>query len=279
MPAGVTVAGAGSRAANPMSEQAHVHDVIVVGAGASGALAAVLLAKAKHDVLLLEANHFPVQTPCADWLGPQAEDILKLAAVPTKRILSDPVRQCSLYLGDFSKSIDPELPERRAFLVDYGQLTQAIVRQFQAAKRGCFEDQSNVVEIRLGEDKVTALLADGRQYLGRFLLLATGADARLVEQVGLSAGLATGEGWWTSSFSCPTAALAEAGRMDCVLSVGGAGGVGYRLSKDDRLTVGVCVGGSASDAQRELELLCGRFREHELLPSDWAEHARGVISI
>ncbi len=167
-----------------MRKEAHVHDVIVVGAGASGALAATLLAKAEHDVLLLDANRFPVQATCTDWLSPHAEDILKSASVPTDGILGDPVRHCSMYLADFSKSIDPELPERTAFLVDYGQLTQVIVRQFQASEGGHFEDQTDVVEIRLGEDKITALLNDGRQCLGKFLLLATGVDSRLVEQTG-----------------------------------------------------------------------------------------------
>lgn len=259
-----------------MNQEGHVHDVIVVGAGASGALAAALLAKAEHDVLLLDANRFPVQATCADWLSPHAEDILKSAAVPMKEILGDPVRHCSMYLADFSKSIDPELPERTAFLVDYGQLTQAIVQQFQANDCGRFEDQTDVVEIRLGEDKITALLNDGRQCLGRLLLLATGTDTRLVEQTGLSAELAAREGWWASAYSCPGGEFAAPGQMDCVLAVGGAGGVGYRISKEGRLTVGVCVEGSASDAQRELESLSDRFLQRGLLPSDWAEHAQGV---
>ena len=244
-----------------MRQEAHVHDVIVVGAGASGALAAVLLAKAEHDVLLLDANRFPVQATCTDWLSPHAEDILKSASVPTDGILGDPVRHCSMYLADFSKSIDPELPERTAFLVDYGQLTQAIVRQFQADERGRFEDQTDVVEIRLGEDSVTVLLSDGRERLGRFLLLAAGTDTRLIEQTGLSAGLASGEGWWMSAYSCPGGELAAPGRVDCVLAVGSAAGVGYRMSKDGRLTVGVCMEGSASDAQREMESLSDRFRQ------------------
>ena len=264
------------RSAYRMKKEGHVHDVIVVGAGASGALAAALLAKAEHDVLLLDANRFPMQATCADWLSPDAESILESAAVPTEGILGDPIRHCSMYLADFSKSIDPELPARTAFLVDYGQLTQAIIRQFQADGHGRFENQTNVVEIRLGEDKIAVLLADGQQYLGRFLLLATGTDTRLIEQTGLSAGIAEGEGWWASAYSCPSGALAAPGRMDCVLGVGGAGGVGYRMSKDGCLTVGVCVEGSPSDAQRELESLSDRFRQHELLPSDWAEHARGV---
>ncbi len=259
-----------------MIEEGHVHDVIVVGAGASGALAAVLLAKAEHDVLLLDANRFPMQATSTDWLSPHAANIFKSAAVPTKEILGDPIRHCSLYLADFSKSIDPELPARTAFLVDYGQLTQAIIRQFQAGRHGRFEDQTDVVEIRLGEDKITALLADGRRCVGRFLLLATGTDTRLVEQTGLSTGFDAGEGWWASAYSCPSGALAAPGRMDCVLAVGGAGGVGYRMSKDGLLTVGVCVEGSASDAQRELELLSDRFMQHGLMPPDWAEHGRGV---
>ena len=194
----MTVAGVGSRSANLMDESGHVHDVIVVGAGASGALAAVLLAQAEYDVLLLDANRFPVQATCADWLSPHAAGILKSAGVETDGILDDPVRHCSIFLSDFSKSIDPELPERTAFLVDHGQLTQAIVERFQAVNHGRFEDRADVVEVRLGEERVTALLDGGRQRRGKFLVLATGADTRLVERTGLSAGLGSGEGWWAS---------------------------------------------------------------------------------
>ncbi|MFC0552026.1 geranylgeranyl reductase family protein [Planotetraspora thailandica] len=47
-------------------------DVIVVGAGPSGATAAFFLARAGLDVLLLEKTHFPREKVCGDGLTPRA---------------------------------------------------------------------------------------------------------------------------------------------------------------------------------------------------------------
>src|SRR5689334_16110059 len=47
-------------------------DVLVVGGGPSGAAAAYWLAKAGHEVLLVEKKHFPRVKTCGDGLTPRA---------------------------------------------------------------------------------------------------------------------------------------------------------------------------------------------------------------
>jgi menaquinone-9 beta-reductase len=52
-------------------------DVIIVGAGPAGAVTAMLLARAGHDVLLLDRHHFPRSKACGDCLSAGATDVLR----------------------------------------------------------------------------------------------------------------------------------------------------------------------------------------------------------
>lgn len=52
-------------------------DVIVVGGGPAGSATALLLARAGHDVLLLERHRFPRRKPCGDCISPGANPILQ----------------------------------------------------------------------------------------------------------------------------------------------------------------------------------------------------------
>src|SRR2546421_8915838 len=62
--------GAGGAAA--VTSDSAVHDVLVVGAGHSGAACAYWLAEAGHDVLLVEKKRFPREKTCGDGLTPRA---------------------------------------------------------------------------------------------------------------------------------------------------------------------------------------------------------------
>jgi geranylgeranyl reductase family protein len=69
-------AGATSRATDaarpPIVDDGSVHDVLIIGAGPSGAACAYWLADAGWDVVVVEKKHFPREKTCGDGLTPRS---------------------------------------------------------------------------------------------------------------------------------------------------------------------------------------------------------------
>ena len=55
-----------------------MYDVLIVGAGPAGSLAAKLLASEGYDVIIIEKEVLPRDKPCAGWITPQVLDLLGL---------------------------------------------------------------------------------------------------------------------------------------------------------------------------------------------------------
>lgn len=257
-----------------MTERGHVYEVLVVGAGVSGATAAALLAQAQRDVLLVDAGAHGDQPKRLDWMNPRGKAILEAAAVTASGLPSNPIRRCVFFSSDFSKSIEPAIPSDPAFIVDRAQLVDATVNSLRAAKHGHFLERAEVRQITPGEDVVTLSLADGGSVVGTLLLIASGAGSPLVEQVGLGMAPSSQTAGWSVSYGCPSGDETEPGRLDYVFGIGGAGGIGYRGSQDGWLTVAACVEGTANQALEELNRISTEFHRRGLLPANWSDHAQ-----
>ena len=57
-------------------------DVLVVGAGPAGSIAALVLARAGAHVALLDKAQFPRDKACGDFIGPRGLQVLADLAVP-----------------------------------------------------------------------------------------------------------------------------------------------------------------------------------------------------
>ena len=67
-------------------------DAIVVGAGPAGSATALLLARAGHEVLLLDRRAFPRPKPCGDCLSPEASRVLDRLGLLVDVLAARPAR-------------------------------------------------------------------------------------------------------------------------------------------------------------------------------------------
>ena len=98
-------------AARPAPE--HVHDVVIVGAGPSGASCAYWLADAGWDVVVVEKKEFPREKTCGDGLTPRA--VRQLADMDLEGALAGSHRYGGLRAFGFGRSIDMQWPEHPNF--------------------------------------------------------------------------------------------------------------------------------------------------------------------
>ena len=104
-------AAASPAAARPAPE--HVHDVVIVGAGPSGASCAYWLAEAGWDVVVVEKKEFPREKTCGDGLTPRA--VRQLADMDLEGALAGSHRYGGLRAFGFGRSIDMQWPEHPNF--------------------------------------------------------------------------------------------------------------------------------------------------------------------
>jgi geranylgeranyl reductase family protein len=110
-----------SRAAAPAAAPAaprgrapdHVYDVVIVGAGPSGASCAYWLADAGWDVAVVEKKVFPREKTCGDGLTPRA--VRQLADMNLEGALAGSHRYEGLRAFGFGRSIDMRWPEHPNF--------------------------------------------------------------------------------------------------------------------------------------------------------------------
>jgi geranylgeranyl reductase family protein len=91
----------------------HVHDVVIVGAGPSGASCAYWLAEAGWDVVVVEKKEVPREKTCGDGLTPRA--VRQLADMDLEGALAGSHRYSGLRAFGFGRSIDMQWPEHPNF--------------------------------------------------------------------------------------------------------------------------------------------------------------------
>ncbi|MFF9193905.1 geranylgeranyl reductase family protein [Streptomyces sp. NPDC014779] len=179
-----------------MDPSPHPHesaDVVVVGAGPAGCSAAHHLARAGHDVLLLEKATFPRDKICGDGLTPRA--VRELLGMGLDCEGDGWVRTRGLRVHGTGMTVDMPWPEVSGF-PDYGlvrtrhDFDRLLARRAVAAGARLFEG-TRVTEplFAPGGDRVLGVLAqrDGSRLAFRapVVIAADGASGRLAVALGL----------------------------------------------------------------------------------------------
>jgi geranylgeranyl reductase family protein len=169
-------------------------DVIVVGAGPSGATTAYYLAQAGVNVLLLEKARFPREKVCGDGLTPRAVKSLISMGVDTSPEAGW-LRNKGLRVIGAGMRLELDWPDLDAF-PGYGLVRQRtdfdeiLARRAQAAGAKLLEEVSvtgPVLHDRTGQITGVAAREDGaaRTYRARVVVAADGNSSRLAVAMGL----------------------------------------------------------------------------------------------
>ena len=156
-------------------------DVVIIGAGPAGAIAAVHLAAAGHQVLLLDKDHFPRNKVCGDGLLTDAVKCLDAAGVGENvRRYGHVMHQVNM----FSPSgIEIELPGLYITLKRY--LLDALVAE-RAFDAGAVFAQGKVDRVIVEPDQTVSLTAAGisQNLNARIAIVATGANVTTIKKMG-----------------------------------------------------------------------------------------------
>jgi geranylgeranyl reductase family protein len=225
-----------------------VHDALVIGAGPAGAAAAWALARAGHDVALIDREVFPRDKTCGDGLIPDSLEALEEMGL-RQAMLRDAFRPPALHLvapSGESVSLAGEflcLPRQRfdALLVEAATSAGARMMAPMSALRP-LESGGVVSGARFrsaaGELDVRA----------RFTLLATGANATATQAFGLSRFLKPNAVAGRAYFRVPASLAAEHPHLSIVYERSLCPGYGWIFpGPDHRYNLGV---GFFSDGRR-----------------------------
>jgi geranylgeranyl reductase family protein len=170
-------------------------DVIVVGAGPSGATTAFYLAQSGLDVLLLEKSRFPREKVCGDGLTPRAVKTLVNMGISVSE-QDGWVRNKGLRVIGAGKRLELPWPELASY-PGYGlvrtrlDLDETLARRAQQAGARMLEGVTvtgPVLDERTG--RITGVIAkaangDDRTYRARVVVAADGNSSRLSVAMGL----------------------------------------------------------------------------------------------
>jgi menaquinone-9 beta-reductase len=159
-----------------------VWDVLIVGAGPAGSIAAFHLAARGHAVLLLDKKRFPRNKTCGDGLLSDALRVLERVGL-LRRVqqLGLPIHGASF----FSPSrIECELPW--GYLTLKRRLLDTLIAR-KAVDAGAYFCQGDVQRVTVTSNGLVACSTSGsrRVYHARVGVIATGANVSLPEKLGL----------------------------------------------------------------------------------------------
>ncbi|HEY2814646.1 MAG TPA: geranylgeranyl reductase family protein [Acidimicrobiales bacterium] len=187
---------------SPAGSSIRTHDVVVVGGGPAGAATSYWLARAGHDVVVVERKNFPREKTCGDGLTPRAVHQLEEMG------LGEGLQQFHRYDGlracAHGITLELQWPDHPVFpsygyVVRRRDLDQMVARQAVAAgatlREGCEANlpllEGGLVRGAIVTDKATGAREELR---ARYVVVADGANSRFGRALGTTRNRAFPQG-------------------------------------------------------------------------------------
>ena len=172
----------------------HRHDVLVVGGGPAGAACAYWLARAGHDVVVVEKKRFPREKTCGDGLTPRA--VHQLDEMGLSGPLSKFHRFDGLRALAHGITLELEWPEHPTF-PSHGYVVRrrdldAMVADRAVAAGATLRQQAEVVRPLVRDGLVVGGVVNDRasgeteEVAARYVVVADGANSRFGRSLGTS---------------------------------------------------------------------------------------------
>jgi geranylgeranyl reductase family protein len=166
------------------AKRATGYDVVVVGAGPAGSVAARLLADAGVRVALVDGAKFPRPKPCGGWVNEMAARQFPFVDEARRKAKAVGFRRLVFHSADLKQTAVFQSRRQVGYIVGRGAFDAALLRSAKAAGAEPVVGH-RVAAIESGEHQVTAVLSNGRRVVGRILVGADGTHSPVARMTGL----------------------------------------------------------------------------------------------
>ena len=248
----------------------NIYDVVVVGAGPSGACAAKFLADAGATVALVDGAKFPRRKTCAGWVSTKVIAEFPFLNAVRRTVKAAPFRRLVFHSPDLKQSAEFASRAAAGFIVRREKFDAALLHQ--AVKAGAKAILGKrVVAVASGEQAMAAILAGGTRIIGRILVGADGAHSTVAKAVGLRTHWEPQQLVVCCAKNIPLTAKQQkacpAGAIHVSLGFGRAPGYAWAFPGNRHVSVGVGVRGGENHQVRALyDAWIQGLRDTGLLP-------------
>ena len=233
----------------------NIYDVVVVGAGPSGACAAKFLADAGATVALVDGAKFPRRKTCAGWVSTKVIAEFPFLNAVRRTVKAAPFRRLVFHSPDLKQSAEFASRATAGFIVRREKFDAQLLRQ--AVKAGAKAILGKrVVAVASGEQTMAAILAGGTRIIGRILVGADGTHSTVAKAVGLRVHWEPQQLVVCCAKNIPLTAKQQkacpAGAIHVSLGFGRAPGYAWAFPGNRHVSVGVGVRGGENHQARAL---------------------------
>ncbi len=251
-----------------MEQSQEVHDVLVMGGGVAGALAARLLVQSGRDILLCAENeHQSNESPWA-WIGPLSIDLLRQVGVQLSDIGARRIDRFRFFTSDLNRQTSAELSSD-LYLMEVSRLARALEALLCLDELGHYR-KTTVAHLSPKEEHVCCQFQDSTTCRGRLMLVGSSAGRLELEKSGLISRPISRAGLWQVEFWGSIPSNDPVTQMDLIMGLDEGQGYGYRVESNGLLGLGVCARTSRR-VHEEIMGLSERLVRQNMVPERWRE--------